>query len=462
MKPSPESEKKYFKIAIIDPEIETLDVLRNLFQKNGLQPAVFGSGLEALSQLSSIQPDLVLMEITLKGEDGLAVCQAIHQRKPETPIIILSNLRDPEMKLQAIEAGAIDYLTKPYDRVFLLKKIRNLLSLLKQRQFSTSAAVSPIMALLNRENLSIIKPEPNPQSPFGYSYPLLSDLGIKDPEDQREALEELVENGQLEHLIFDMVKQCPKCHSININFRPVCPECHSPAIQPIPVPGKSVQQPFQGKKFKCLHCGAVFSTSEIYGKCLNCGENFRESEAETRLIYSYKLPTDRYKSRTMESPAAESILEKALQESEIDYFAPNVFKALVDFEIKQVRASEGEVFSSLRIDLLNLKEIEKKYDPFSQIRQIRNFLLIVRKILRPQDQVVLGGENTFYILMPGTSGSVANLVKKQLLSFIERFGFGIDFRVFVETFPDTFQTIEEISSLPGHSYSSLKKSANHV
>ncbi len=461
MTQSSKHEKRFSKISIIDSEIQVLDVLRQLFQDNGFQPAVFDSGLEALKQFPSIQPDVVLMEIALNGEDGLSVCQAIHKRYPKTPIVILSNLRSPEIRLQALEAGAIDYLSKPYDRAFLLQKIKNLTSLLSQHQSSASSAVSPVVALFEQENLSILKPEPNPQSPFGYAYPILNKLGIDRPEEQQKALESLVEQGEMEHIIFDMVKQCPKCHSINVNFRPVCPECHSPAIQPIPVPGRSVRQPFQEKKYRCLRCDAVFSTPVVYGKCLNCGESFRESEAETRLIYSYKLRTGRYQPHIAESPDVESILEKALQESEIDYFLPNVFKALLTFEIKQIRASDGEVFSLLKIDFLNLKEFEKKYDLFSQIRRIRDFLLIVRKILRPQDQVVLGGENTFYILLPGTSHSVANLLKKQLLSFVERFGFGIEFRVSFETFPDTFQTAEEILDRPSHEIKTpvLKKSA---
>jgi len=444
MTQSQKYERKFSKIAIIDPEIQTLDMLRQLFQSNGFQSAVFDLGLDALKQFPTIQPDIVLLEIALKGEDGLSVCQAIHKRYPETPIIILSNLRSPEIRLQGIEAGAIDYLTKPYDRAFLLQKIKNLLLLLAQRQPASPEDASPIVRLLGRENVSIIKPEPNPQSPFGYGYPLLNELGVKNPGDQREALEALVEEGKLEHIIFDVVKQCPKCHSVNINFRPVCSKCHSPAIQPIPVPGQSVQKPFQETKYRCLHCNAVFSTPVVFGKCLNCGENFRESEAETRVIYSYRLPQSRYQIPTLKNPAEESILEKALQESEIDYFTPDVLKALVTYEIKQVRVSKGEMFSLLKVDFLNFGELERKYDPFSVIRLIRNYLLIIRKILRPQDQVVLGGKDTFSILMPGTTHSMARLSRERLLSFIERFGFEVKFRVSVETYPDTFQTVEDI------------------
>jgi len=462
MTQSSKQEKKFPKISIIDPEIEILDVLRQLFQNNGFQAAAFNSGLEALKQFPSFQPDIVLLEIALKGEDGLDICQTIHVEYPETPIVILSNLRSPEIRLQAIEAGAVDYLTKPYERGFLLQKIKNLLFLLAQQQPMVPAAVSPIVALLDRENLSIMKPESNPKSPFGYDYPLLSKLGIDTPEDQREALELLVEEGKLEHIIFDVVKQCPKCHSITIHFRSVCPECRSPAIEPIPVHGRSAQQPFQEKKYKCLYCNAVFSTSVVYGKCLNCGNTFQEIEAETRLIYSYRLPVSRQWVNTTESTTEASILEQALQESEIDYFAPNVLKFLIAYEIKQVRAFERKAFSLIKIDFLNLKQLQQQHDHFSELRLLRNLLLIFRKILRSQDQVILGGEDRFYILMPGMSHSMANLVKKQLLSFIERFGFEVEFRVSVETFPDTFQTLEEILDSPNHSYSSLENSAHHA
>ncbi len=462
MTQSPKHGKTFLKIAIIDPEIQILDMLRQLFQSNGFQSAVFDSGLDALKQFPSIRPDIVLLEIALKGEDGLSICQAIHKRYPETPIIILSNLRSPEIRLQAIEAGAIDYLTKPYDRAFLLQKIKNLLLLLTQCQPAAPESASPIVRLFSRENLSIIKPEPDPQSPFGYSYPPLSKLGVQNPEDQREELEWLAEEGKLEHIIFDVVKQCPKCHSVNVNFRPVCPECHSPAIQPIPVPGQSVQKPFQETKYQCLHCETVFSTAVVFGKCLHCGENFRESEAETCLIYSYRLPQSMNRIPVSQHTPEESVLEKALQEAEIDYVAPDVLKALVTYEIKQVRVSKGKAFSILKMEFLNFKELERKYDPFSEIRSVRNLLLIIRKFLRPQDQVILGGEDTFSILMPGAGHSTANLVRERLLSFTKRFGFELKFRVSVETYPDTFQTAEDILKPPDHSYSSLKKSASNM
>ncbi|NOY79085.1 MAG: response regulator [Calditrichaeota bacterium] len=432
------------KIAIIDPETEILEVLRQLFQNNGFQVTVFRSGADALTEFSSLQPDVVLLEIALNGEDGLNICQTIHETYPEIPIVVLSRLRTPEIRLQAIEAGAIDYLTKPYDRAFLLQKIKNLLFLLTRRPLTAPPAVSPIVTLFEQERLSIIKPEPNPNSPFGYAYPILNQVGINRPEDQQEALEALVAEGKLEHIIYDMVKQCPKCHSITIQFRAVCPECQSPAIKPIPVPGRSAQQPFQEKRYNCLHCNAVFSTSVIYGKCLNCGTTFQEADAKTHLIYSYRLPVSRPWGDPPESDAEASILEQALRESEIDYFAPDALKFLVAYEIKQARASEKRTFSLIKIDFLNLKQLQDHQDHFSVLRLLRNLLLIFRKILRPQDQVILSGKNKFYILMPEASYSMATLVKKHVLSFIDRFKFDVEFRVSVETFPDTFQTIEDI------------------
>lgn len=435
------------KVAIIDSEIQILELLRELFQSGGFQPAVFQSGKEALQQFPSIQPDVVLLEIALPEEDGFGVCSAIHERFPEIPIFVLSNMREPESRLKAIERGAVDYLTKPYDRDYLVKKVRNLLNLLKNPSLKRVDESHPVLKIFSEGSLPVLKPEPNSQSPFGYSYPLLKTAsGIENPDEQAKVLEDLVAQNRLTHAIFDVVRQCPKCHSINVNYRPVCPDCLSPAIRLIPAHGKSARQPYQEKTYECSQCHSSFSTPGVYGRCLNCSADFEESESKTRLVYSYALQRTEKSSGFHETKPEPSILKSALQESDIDFFEPFVLDILAAYEMKQVKASSRRAFSVLKIEFQNLSEFIGRVGQFTGLRTFRNFFLIVRKILRLQDQVILGEASQVYILMPDTNHAAGSLIKKQLASYIGRFNFDLTFTLSLDTFPKTFQAIEALKN----------------
>ena len=81
------------------------------------------SGEEALDQLRSVRPDLVLLDMNLPGMKGLEVCREI-RRASTVPIVILSVRNSGREKVSALDAGADDYVTKPFDINELLARIR--------------------------------------------------------------------------------------------------------------------------------------------------------------------------------------------------------------------------------------------------------------------------------------------------------------------------------------------------
>ena len=106
-------------IAIIDDDIHIGDVLEQLLRREGYQVLRAYSGTEALYLLSQQRPDLVLLDLMLPGLSGEEVLPKIQS----FPVIILSAKGDVENKVELLQAGAVDYITKPFHPKELLARI---------------------------------------------------------------------------------------------------------------------------------------------------------------------------------------------------------------------------------------------------------------------------------------------------------------------------------------------------
>jgi PAS domain S-box-containing protein len=96
-------------------------------------------GAEALAQAAAITPDLLLLDVMMPGMDGFAVCRQLraNPRLAEIPIIMLTALDDRASRLQGIEAGADDFLSKPYDRTELRTRVQTIIRLNRYRRLLT-------------------------------------------------------------------------------------------------------------------------------------------------------------------------------------------------------------------------------------------------------------------------------------------------------------------------------------
>jgi two-component system, OmpR family, KDP operon response regulator KdpE len=109
-------------LAIDDnPQIQKL-VTVNL-QARGYAVQVAGSGEEALDLFKAGQFDLVLLDLILPGISGIDVCMWIRQQS-DVPIVVLSAREDEELKVRALDAGADDYVTKPFSQGEMLARLR--------------------------------------------------------------------------------------------------------------------------------------------------------------------------------------------------------------------------------------------------------------------------------------------------------------------------------------------------
>jgi DNA-binding response OmpR family regulator len=117
------------RILVVEDESDLLELLSFNLKKAGFSVATAKSGIEALKKARSVGPDLILLDLMLPELDGFAVCETIRNdpTNASTPIIILTALSSELARLAGFEAGASDYLTKPFRLEELLARVRGLL-----------------------------------------------------------------------------------------------------------------------------------------------------------------------------------------------------------------------------------------------------------------------------------------------------------------------------------------------
>lgn len=121
------------KVLVVDDEAAIRRLLRNTLQVNDYRVFEAGTVAEALALSASHQPDVILLDLGLPDGDGLSVIEAVRQRSA-VPIIVLSSRTDDSGKVRALDAGADDYVTKPFSVDELLARIRTALRHRMQRQ----------------------------------------------------------------------------------------------------------------------------------------------------------------------------------------------------------------------------------------------------------------------------------------------------------------------------------------
>jgi len=104
-------------ILIVDDNPENLRVLGNMLSKEGYTVRVAKTGKQALASIEKSSPELLLLDVHLPEMNGFEVCQTIKANvlHKNLPIVFLSALDDSFNKLKGFRAGAVDYMTKPFD-----------------------------------------------------------------------------------------------------------------------------------------------------------------------------------------------------------------------------------------------------------------------------------------------------------------------------------------------------------
>jgi two-component system, OmpR family, response regulator len=115
------------RLLVVEDDGKLVRVLRRGLQSEGYQVDVARTGPEALAHADNHQYDAVLLDLMLPGIDGFAVCEALRQREPWIPVLMVTALTDIGDRIRGLDAGADDYLVKPFDFGELLARLRALI-----------------------------------------------------------------------------------------------------------------------------------------------------------------------------------------------------------------------------------------------------------------------------------------------------------------------------------------------
>jgi two-component system, OmpR family, KDP operon response regulator KdpE len=110
-------------ILVVDDEAQITRVLKTALSAQGYSIRTAGDGREALQEIKTWSPDLIITDLRMPNMDGLELCRKV-RTESRVPIIVLSVKGEETIKIEALDAGADDYVTKPFSVNELLARVR--------------------------------------------------------------------------------------------------------------------------------------------------------------------------------------------------------------------------------------------------------------------------------------------------------------------------------------------------
>ena len=130
-------------ILIVDDTPTNLDLVFKYLTRSGFKVLVSQDGLTAIKQAEQAQPDLILLDVMMPEMDGFETCQRLKEQETtkDIPVIFMTALIDVESKVKGFTVGAVDYVTKPFERREVLERINTHLTI-RRLQKNLEAEVS--------------------------------------------------------------------------------------------------------------------------------------------------------------------------------------------------------------------------------------------------------------------------------------------------------------------------------
>jgi DNA-binding response OmpR family regulator len=141
------------KILIIEDDLDVAEMLNAYFRVQGYEVFTVNWGEDGVRSCQTVHPDLVILDIRLPDIDGYEVARRLRsdRRTAEVPIIFLTEKRDRSDRLQGLELGADDYITKPFDVQELRLRVRNALKRVSQGSLTNPVTGLPEGALVDEK-----------------------------------------------------------------------------------------------------------------------------------------------------------------------------------------------------------------------------------------------------------------------------------------------------------------------
>lgn len=123
------------RVVVVDDDREIREALRDALEDAGYEVHVVPNGLRLLRVLSISRPDVILLDVMMSWIDGVGLCEALKQNPQfrEIPVVFVSARTDVADIRRGMAAGAVDYVTKPFELDALLERIDRLIHPREQR-----------------------------------------------------------------------------------------------------------------------------------------------------------------------------------------------------------------------------------------------------------------------------------------------------------------------------------------
>lgn len=312
----------------------------------------------------------------------------------------------------------------------------------------TAAAVDdPQVALLRhlvKSGLAQLKPDPDPQSPIAYSYPLgpgTNGAGV-------DLHEQLADVGLLQREFHDRVHLCPYCGHFAIVFRELCPLCGSgnvsvePMIHHFRCGFVAPESDFrEGTRYVCRKCGnalrhigvdyerpasnylcaschGVFPDPKIACFSVKCGRVFGQEQILMRPIHAYRVTAQ----GTLVASRGTSILpvpREAFLHPELPLYTRRYFMERLDHEIKLSQRSRRPL-AVLLVAIDHYEEWDAKLGKAGVAALFKDVILALKEELRESDLSALQGDGRLLVLLPDTPESGARIVADRFRRRVKR------------------------------------------
>lgn len=114
------------RILIVEDDVRLAELTQEYLEGNGFEISIESDGSKAVERINRENPDLIILDVMLPGEDGLSICRKVKMEK-DTPILMLTARTDDMDQVVGLEMGADDYVAKPVRPRVLLARVRALL-----------------------------------------------------------------------------------------------------------------------------------------------------------------------------------------------------------------------------------------------------------------------------------------------------------------------------------------------
>jgi len=140
-------------ICIIDDDEAVRDSLKTMLAAADWQVETFGSAREFLDRFDGARTGCVVADVRMPGMDGLELQSILAERSPDIPVIVMTGHGDVPMAVQALKAGAVDFIEKPFDGEAFIERIRQAMETRKRPHRDAEVAAGEVQARIERLTL---------------------------------------------------------------------------------------------------------------------------------------------------------------------------------------------------------------------------------------------------------------------------------------------------------------------